>query len=168
MDLIFQTSFVWSDIYDVRVSLIKKIFPNKRYIDILSLKFLDYYIPKKQSLFRKVKDCFKSNKVYDCNECKKYNSVNLFTSYFIKKYKPEYNIQYNLSHSMFNINMDLPDSILIIDRFYYEEQIKIYKKNSEKIYNNQLSVKETFSNSVIQLSSRTIVQQSPRDYYITF
>lgn len=67
---------------------------------------------------------------------------------------------------MFNINIYLPDSILIIDRFYYEEQNKICNKN-EKITNYQFSVKETLSNSVIQLSSRTI-QQSPRDYYITF
>lgn len=167
MDLIIQTSYVWCDIYDIRVSLIKKIFPNKRYIDILSLKFLGNYNPKKLSLLCKVKNCFKSNKVCDSNECKKYNSINLFTSYFIKKYKPEYNIYYNLSHSMFNINIYLPDSILIIDRFYYEEQNKICNKN-EKISNYQFSVKETLSNSVIQLSSRTIVQQSPRDYYITF
>lgn len=140
MDLIFQTSFVWSDIYDVRVSLIKKIFPNKRYIDILSLKYLDNYSPKKIPLFHKVKNCFKSNKVYDCNECKKYNSVNLFTTYFIKKYKPEYNIQYNLSHSMFNINMNLPDSILIIDDSIMKNKLKYTRKTVKRfiVINYQL------------------------------
>lgn len=117
--LIKFTSSVWSEIYNIRITLINNLFPD-RYLRILYRKqFGDY---TRQSLFQKVKRLFSSKKIHSFTPYKKCNSISTFTEFFIKREKPKYESKLDcFSPDILFFDECFPIIIRRIDTYYLEE-----------------------------------------------
>lgn len=151
--LIKFTSSVWSEIYNIRITLINSLFPD-RYLRILYRR--QFGENTRESLFQKVKRLFSSKKVHSLTPNKKSYPILTFTEFFIKREKPKYENKLDcFSPDLLFFDECFPVIIRRIDTYYLEEvniQNESFLHFSTSINNTKIvNMYKNDSRSVISL-----------------